>query len=251
MSTSGAKVSRIGYPVGTASDKQLAFSSEWPLLPIEAEGEITIEAPVGGGTVTQDIYTHNLGYAPVFLIDRLSGNKFFFPLWGWCDDEKIWFNGYITENITLRWKVFRRAIENNFTSENINTTDATQQIDSDYGILVSLPGKGIGSVDNRDFGIRSDMRQLMVAKSGYITEGIGGLSITHDLGYKAMYLAYVGAFDYSSGDAVLIPNTYRLGSEADDFLLGMTTTTLELTLYGYPAPPLAYIIFKDTLTSNG
>lgn len=77
MATSGVKVSRIGYDVNTASDKQLAFSSEWPLLPIEAEGDLTINPPVGGpGMVNQDIFTHNLGYEPVFYIQRADGGTF-------------------------------------------------------------------------------------------------------------------------------------------------------------------------------
>lgn len=253
MSDYGIKVSRTGFDVNTASDKQLAFSSQWPLLPIEAEGETVLTPAPGGGFVLEDIYTHNLGYAPVFVIDRLDGNPFFFPLWAWCNTTKIWFDGYLDEAITIRWKVYRRPIETNFSSVNVNVTDATQKIDADYGVLVSLPGKNIESTDKRDFCIRSDVRQLMVAKSGYIAEGIGGLTTDHNLGYKAMYLAYVGAYEYDEGlgEDVLIPNTYRLGSEADDFLLEMTTTTLTLTLYGFPFPPLAYIIFKDTLKDNG
>ena len=38
MSEYGIRVSRSGYDVDIASDKQLALSSDWPLLPLEAEG---------------------------------------------------------------------------------------------------------------------------------------------------------------------------------------------------------------------
>lgn len=247
MST-GARVSRTGFNVNTASDKQMAFSSDWPLLPIEAEGDITITPAVGGEYLTADIFTHNLGYAPVFLVDRVSGNDFFFPLWVKCNSTKMWFDGYLATAITLRWRVFRRPIDTNYDSPIFSSQDATKDKDDDYGLLVSLPGKKVSSTDKRDFSIRSDVRQLMVAKSGYIPAGVGGLEVTHNLGYKPMYLCYVGTFD---DDGVPVPNTYRLGSEADDLALTATTTTFKMVLYGYPWPAMAYILFKDTLTDNG
>lgn len=243
MSDYGAKVSRIGFDVNTASDKQLAFSSDWPLLPIEAEGEATIVAPGGGGPVTQDIFTHSLGYAPVFIVERISGDPFSFPLFYRCNTTKLWFDGFLTANLVVKWKVFRRPIKATLEVDNVNIVDATKKEDSDYGFVVTLPGKDISSTDKRNFCVRSDVRQLMVAKSGYIAEDIGGLTTNHNLGYKAMYLVYIGVYG--------TPNTFRLGSEADDLALTMTTTSLTLSLYGYPWPEMAYIIFKDTLTTNG
>jgi hypothetical protein len=249
MSDYGIKVSRTGLDANTASDKQLAFSSEWPLLPIEAEGQVTITVPSGGGYVTQDIFTHNLGYAPVFIIDRISGNPFYFPLWGWCNDEKIWFEGGLDESITLRWRIFRRAIETKYDGKNVNVIDSTKTDDSDYGILVSLPNKSVYSNDKRDFGVRSDVRQLMVAKSDYIPGDVGGIEGTHHLGYKPMYLAYIGHYDYNLGD--FLPNTYRMASEADDLSILVTESTVKIVLYGYPRPPMAYILFRDTLKADG
>lgn len=247
----GIKVSRTGFDVNTASDKQLAFSSQWPLLPIEAEGDITITPAPGGEYITQDIFTHNLGYAPVFVMDRVSGNPFFFPLWVWCDDKKIWFDGFLDEAIVLRWKIFRRPIETRYFGKNINIEDATKGADSDYGILVSLPGKSVHSTDKRDFGIRSDVRQLMVSKSDYMLDvsGTGVIRGVHNLGYKPMYLAYIGYYDYETGE--YLPNTYRLASEADDMALKVTEVDIQMGIYGYQTPSMAYILFKDTLKSDG
>lgn len=247
MSNSGAKVSRRGYDVNTASDKQLAFSSEWPLLPIEAEGEETVTGGSSPGTTT--LYTHNLGYAPVILVDRLSGTPFY-PLQAFCDTTKIWVYTYPGDSYVLRWKVFRRPIKTNYTSENINVTDATVgEADDDYGLLVSLPGKDVYSTDKRDFGVRSDCRQLMVARSGYTGGDTDYVSVTHNLGYRPMYLAYVqGQKDDFSG---FEENRFRLASEADDLLLTADNTTFSMTLYGYPWPEMAYILFKDTLGSGG
>lgn len=242
----GIKTSRIGFDVNTASDKQLAFSSSWPLLPIEAEGDETILAEDPPAPTVQAIYTHNLGYVPVFIVERTSGYVFAFQGSFHCDDTSLWFDGYVEEDMDIKWKIFRRPMLTNYEAPNVNITDATQGEDSDYGILVSLPGKDISSTDKRDFAIRSDVRQLMVANSGYTAEAASGLEVTHNLGYKPMYWTYVQA----EGDEGPIGGEYRLGSETDDLLITATTTTLTITLYGLPTN-FAYIIFKDTLTASG
>lgn len=243
MSISGVKVSRIGYDVNTASDKQLAFSSEWPLLPIEAEGDITISPPVGGpGMVTQDIFTHNLGYEPVFYVQRTDGGNFW-PGWCWIDDTKLWFDSYVSTDINIKWKIFRRPLKTNYTSANTDTTDATQVIDKDYGIYISRPGKDITSTDKRDFGVRSDVRQLMIAQSGYTTTPVYQKTVTHNLGYRPMFFLFMES-DGTPGD-------YTMATSASDFYVTATDTQLTWILYTPPERNYAYIIFRDTLTTNG
>lgn len=246
MSDYGTKVSRIGFDVNTASDKQLAFSSQWPLLPIEAEGDTTILVEDPPAPTVQAIYTHNLGYVPVFQVERVSGYEMFFQGDYHCDDTSLWFDGYVESDMVIKWKIFRRPLLTNYTAPNVNVTDATKQEDKDYGILVSLPGKGIESTDKRDFCVRSDVRQLMVANSGYTASEESGLVVTHDLGYKPMYWTYVRA----EGDEGPIEGEYRIGSETDDMVLTATTSTMTIALYGLPTK-FAYIIFKDTLTESG
>ena len=174
-------------------------------------------------------------------------------MWGWCNTTKIWFDGYSDTNIVVRWKVFRRPIETRYFGKNVNIEDATKSADSDYGILVSLPEKSVHSTDKRDFGVRSDVRQLIVSKSDYIPENIGVIRGVHNLGYKPMYLAYMGGFEYDAEleEDVLIPDSYRLASEADDLQLLVTDTSVQMSLYGFPYPPMAYILFKDTLKADG
>lgn len=243
MATSGVKVSRIGFDVNTASDKQLAFSSEWPLLPIEAEGDLTINPPVGGpGMVNQDIFTHNLGYEPVFYIQRADGGNFW-PGWCWINSSKLWFNGYVTVPINVKWKIFRRPLKTNYTSKNTNIKDATQVIDKDYGILISRPGKSIASNDKRDFGVRSDVRQLMIAQSGFTDTPVYEKTVTHNLGFRPMFFLFIES-DSTPGD-------YAMATSASDFYVTATDTRLTWRLYTPPNRNYAYIIFKDTLTTNG
>ena len=239
MSISGVKVSRIGYDVNTASDKQLAFSSEWPLLPIEAEGDIAISPPVGGpGNVTVTIFEHNLGYIPAFYVLRVSGGDFF-PYWVSCDVDKMYFFGYVSTDINLKWKIFRRPLKTNYTSANTDATDATQVIDKDYGIYISKPGKDVSSTDKRDFAVRSDVRQLMIAKTGYTTTPTNQLIVTHNLGYKPMYFFYIE----SESDR------YHFLTSAADLAISSTNDSLTTSYFSGHAN-FAYIIFKDTLTTN-
>ena len=136
-STFGTKVSRKGFDVKTASDKQLAFSSEWPLLPIEAEGTYSI----ADGWHTYDIYTHSLGYYPVFSVWAESGGKrFHLPETSgtYATTSKLSYEGYSDGAFTLHYKIYRRPVRTNYLSDNINTTDATEKDSGDYGMALKF-----------------------------------------------------------------------------------------------------------------
>lgn len=239
----GAKSSRRGYPVQTASDKQLSFSSEWPLLPIEAEGDVTISPPGGSpGNVTQTLYTHNLGYEPVFYANKTSGGFLTLGFFS-CDDTNLYFEGYVSEDINIKWKVFRRPLKTNFEAENINVTDATKEKDDDYGILVSLPGKNVQSIDKRDFGVRSDVRQLMIHKSGYTSSPVQSITVTHNLGYKPMYFVFL--------EDLSTTGKYLFATALDTLYITSTDTQITIGTSFPTARNWTYILFKDTLTDNG
>ena len=242
-STYGAKVSRKGFDVKTASDKQLAFSSEWPLLPIEAEGTYNIAS----GSQTYDIYTHSLGYYPVFSVWAESGGKrFHLPEQSgtYVTTSKLSYEGWAASAFTLHYKVYRRPIRTTYSSGNFSTTDATEKDSGDYGILVSLPGKDISSTNKRDFGVRSDARQLMIHQTGYSDNTLTG-SVTHSLGYKPIYWFFVES-PYSS-------SRYYPIAPTDDFVISSSDTVLSWELFGLPWDVWnwGYLIFKDPVNSNG
>lgn len=239
----GAKVSRKGFPVETASDKQLAFSSDWPLLPIEAEGTYSIAS----GSHTYDIFTHNLGYFPVFSVwAEYGGKRFHMPgqTGTYITTSKLAYNGYSGFAYTLHYKIYRRPLRTNYTADNLISTDATETDSGDYGILVSLPGKDISSTDKRDFGLRSDTRQLMIHKSGYEDDVLTG-SVAHNLGYKPAYWFFI---QYGTD-----LDRYAPVAPTDDFVISSDNTDLTWNFYAFPYTEFnwAYVIFKDPVNQNG
>ena len=256
----GAKVSRQGFDVKTASDKQLAFSSEWPLLPIEAEGVFKVTNDM---TQPVTIYNHGLGYPPVFSVYYTSD----FYESGWYEQSPVTFRtgtecGVDSDNLVwkdywysstpmyLYWKVFRRPITFNYQGPNHELTDSTKSSFKDYGAIVSKLGKSIGSPDLRDFGIRNDCRPSIIGQSSYglaeETPAIYRYEITHNLGYRPIYWAYY----WTAGNAVWRDLTPTYVTR-----MWVTTTKVRIeiqkNLWGMGRPQIALLIFKNTLDSNG
>ena len=243
----GIKVSRQGYDVHTASDKQLAFTSEWPLLPIEAEGTFDITT---SSSYDEDITTHNLGYVPVFMIWVETSSKKYcvgsaFPYNIYATTTKLHIADTAFDTGTIHYKIFRRPLLTEYDAGNLISTDATEKDSGDLGLIVSLPGEDVSSTDKRDFGVRSDMRQLMIHKTGYFDNSTNGANVTHNLGYKPMYWFYTENTFYNPAGA------YSIQSQTDDFIISATDTTLTYTFYGYPWLQHAYLIFKDPLNEAG
>jgi hypothetical protein len=243
----GVKASRQGFDVDTASDKQLAFSSQWPLLPIEAEGTKSVTASTA---YDQTLYTHGLGYVPAFMVwFEISGKRY--PISNgtflniWVDDTELHIDDTPASSGTIHWKLFRRDLLKNYDSGTLVSTDATEKDSSDYGLIVSLPGKSADSTDKRDFSIRSDVRQLMIHKTGYYDDSTNGRVVTHSLGYQPMYWLYLANTDKNPA------NSYSLAYQADDFRVFATTSTLTYVYYGFPFFKSAYIIFKDPVNAIG
>lgn len=70
------KIAKPGFDVKTATDEQLAYSSEWDTLKASAIGLENLTIPAASTSVDLDI-THGLGYAPAFFaLIRISGTTF-------------------------------------------------------------------------------------------------------------------------------------------------------------------------------
>lgn len=253
MTVYGAKVSQQGFDVRTAADRQLTYSSEWPLLKIAFQGTVTIP------DATQDvtIVTHGLGYVPAFwafdtgtYVAPFSGTKLCYP----GTSQFIVANGTALQwrgasrgagagAITLRYMLFRQDLSQAFTAQIIETAADSELTNQDYGILVSKPGYSVYDPDFRNFTIRSDCRSPMIHKTGTGSFGVGGgnVTVTHDLTYEPMY--YFWAKIASFGD-----DFWQMVATADDSYSEATSTTIKLAL-PYESQ-YSYMVFKDPMLLN-
>lgn len=78
------KISKPGYNVLTETDpNNLIFSSDYNTLKYFASGSASVSVGSGSYTHTQEevIYTHNLGYYPVFFVfAEINGDGLYHPL---------------------------------------------------------------------------------------------------------------------------------------------------------------------------
>ncbi len=65
MANYGIKVALAGYDTATATDQQLAFSSEFNTLKISTSGSGNVDC---NGVATTVQIAHGLGYVPAFLV---------------------------------------------------------------------------------------------------------------------------------------------------------------------------------------
>ncbi len=256
----GMKASQLGYDVNTAADYQLLYSSEWPLLKIEAQGTVTI-TDMGSDQV---LYTHNLGYCPLFWIYEVVGGNSY-PVgnttprittaqFGVNSTELKYFNNFASSGAyTIRYVIFRLDLESTFTAQTINLSPGSQTVIDGYGIKIAGPGKDIDSTDYRDFTVHSSTRSPMVhsvqAKTLSTSDptnpfyGAGAYSETwtHDLGYKPMYFIFIKLTTFGMGLG------YYCGMQGDgsgNQFLDFIGTTLRVSS-AFSGDIVSVVILKD------
>jgi hypothetical protein len=237
----GIKLSQKGYNVDTAADYQLAFSSEWPLLKIEAQGSFTIS----NGSVNQTIVTHSLGYNPMFWVTDTSETGRSYSVgrassakinatelaWRGADDGKP------STPVSGYYYIFRYNMRTNFTAEIIETVAAPRTIDGNFGLKVSKPNKDVKSTDLRDFVVTPECLSPQIHKTqfGDFTGPVFQETITHNLGYYPIYFFYIKD---STG-------YYKMISALDQQAVATATTTT-VTVSGVSTPGSWFVaIFKD------
>ena len=257
--TFGMKASQLGYNVNTAADYQLLYSSEWPLLKIEAQGTATIT----DSGADQVIYTHNLGYCPMFWIYDISGSnsglvgnftmQFNTSQFGANTTELKYFNNFATSGVHyIRYVIFRLDLDTAFTAQNINLSPGSQTLIDNYGIKVAGPGKSITSTDYRDYTVHSDTRSPMV--HSVLAQNIstpdstifpGGYSATwtHTLGYKPMYFVYIKSTSYIPGIGYY---TGMLGDGSGNQFLDFVGTSIRVSSFA-TGDRASIVILKDQL----
>lgn len=213
----GIKLSQLGQDVNDAADQDLVFNSSYPYLKIIARGKITLNAGV-----SQNIYKHNLGYVPGFLIYLLStSNGFFYaPSNSLLNSssiqdgdirinetqlEYISTNTFATDNYTIYYFIFDFDITKNYKAPVVKTSPIlSNDLTNDFGIKVLRNDKtNINSSDMRDFSIHSGTRTPLINEITYSnkieasTTGDYQLRQTLNLDYYPMFVVYT-AYNQSS-----------------------------------------------------
>lgn len=129
----GIKVAKPGFDVKTATDQQLAFSSEFDTLKIKQQG--TGQLTDTSRTVT---IAHNLGYVPTFMVHTqfssdgayfisplINTQPFFFPanngeILTWADSTNLYVKAQSGVGKTLQYMGNKDDIYSNF----LGTTDS-------------------------------------------------------------------------------------------------------------------------------
>lgn len=209
MSDYGVKLSRPGNDVLTAADAQLGFSSSWPTLKIEYQGSFNVNV-----NTNTTLYTHNLGYVPMFLAFKVSGGtSTSYNISGRvkasATDIKFFTFGAVgTETYYII--VFRLPILQSFTASIVDRPlEQLSDYDNNYGIKVALDGANTTSTDLRDYVIHSRALtpniHMVSTGTPNVTPGTYGAGTsawvaTHGLDYTPFTLCYYngGANDVTS-----------------------------------------------------
>ena len=256
----GMKISRQGYDVTTCSDNQLLWSSSFRLPVIIQSGTYSITDE----TSTQTIHTHNLGYVPLFFMQRrvTAGNP---QYWSFAhttgngdggavyvDTTKIWYNANgLGDPTKITFFIFNANIETAYTASIVDSDDDVQgAVSNDYGFKVSKEGSDVtsaGLADLQSFSGSSlagiPVRHQIIHKIG--TGSLSGslFTVAHGLGYRPMFLFYTkhGSDGYYCNPSHYSSDlTERIRTYAD-------TTNIYLKNGSGATLPLAYVIFKDPL----
>lgn len=247
---------RAGYGVDDANDRELSFNSEWPLLPIEAEGSFEVNNTLSSPTT---IYNHGLGYPPVFRV-YFEKDGYLQPvpdssLYGFgttCavdSSNLVWRDVYFSATpMNLYWKIYRRSIETNQDLDPYDLTAATTQSGEQGKIVIAMPNKNIDDNNPNEIAFNSNWKQLIIDSSKYGLADTSDpsyytITINHNLGYRPMYWAY-----YKNTN-----NEWQFISSLDVYRATVTTTSLSYKLsvgsWGGGTPTLALILYKSTINN--
>lgn len=259
MAGFGAKVSQRGFKTLTAADRQLLSNSSWPLLKIAFTGVFSIGNGGGVGcdatnvyfedvvTGRQILYTHGLGYPPMFWAIGDAINDGIRAIDG---------GGSVGQHLTFRLYVFRLPLNQTFQAPVIQPSDAAPIVtDPNYGIKVAKDGKNVRSTDYRDYVIHSATKSPLIHAVAIGTPNVGNgfagtvFTYTHGLGYTPMAFCFIKYGPHAADVGLSTDLWYAKGtpSGADFFPInvGPSNCTSEDTGYNPSSIISTFVVFKD------
>jgi hypothetical protein len=245
MGDMGIKLSQPNYDVKDAKDYKLIFSSSWPNLSIVASGTYTAT------NSTNTVFTHNLGYRPMYLVWELgSGTASFVNEYGGL---------FAVNSTTLRergpnglggkqfyYQIYAVDLDTPFESSDVQlgtADDIEATIDKNFGIKATKPGKDIYSKDFRDYVIHSRTRSPMVGKILQFNSSLVQ-SIPHNYGYAPiayLYGNYAGTLDTG------FLTFYEIApASSNGWFLATNSSTVEIDKSGTP-DNVRVVVLKDPM----
>lgn len=192
-------LSQLGYDVGSLSDINVLFSSDFRIPLIVLEGTVA-----GNGTVN-----HNLGYAPFVMSwvkTNTSATGGFDPGFSTTITKTQITYGY-SSSYTIKYRIYAIDIGKAFQAKSLRSPAApfvTSGV-KDMVLKVAKAGKDVSSKDLRDLNLDSSTRsiilhQVLTGACGTIASGdyagVHGYKFVPDLPYHPIY------FPFWSQDAI-------------------------------------------------
>lgn len=233
----GAKVSQPGVDVKFAADHQLLFSSQFYSLKIHAQGSTTITA----GDPLE--VSHNLGYIPA--VYAYEGASIFRQLR--VDSSKLYFDANPAIDHTFYYYIFRHDLTTTISQENIDTTATSTGASDDFGFVISKSGFDVSTATPKDMVIDSRYRSHIIHKGGTQTvTGSATVTISHNLGYVPMFLAYAKG-DNQTEVMNVSYNAIDASTFADSSNLTINFDPTSSFGYWTTSWDVYFIIFKDPI----
>ena len=222
------KVSKPGFDVKTATDKELAFSSDFIHPKLYTAGKIS---------GTDESLNHPFGHAPSTAGYILTSGKYFVqydlsPFAGYQFENTVYGKISTDSNvINLSVGVADRLIYLLFADPATPTPVSTSKIASGgYGWKMSETGVGVREAYDRQLSLASNFMALNIVQQGEITvsrpaggpfttvvEDSGFSDVTHDLGYPAHLILFNeqerGGLGYFPGPIGLVPGMTLINTE--------------------------------------
>lgn len=193
MADYGIKATLSGYDVDTAPDYLQSFNSSFPLLK-------TLSTSTSSGTVS-----HNLGYYPFHLIVSTSEpggiDQFAHTEWSVSTSQLVRQSG----SGSRRYFIFRQNLEENFTAPTLDGSGVQTEVNNDYGIKISLPGKSVNSNDMRDYALNTGSRSPAIHMVRHTTMSSGSGDYWYELDYNLSYSPLVFVFIKPRANGIGLP----------------------------------------------
>lgn len=233
MSDYGLKVSNAGQDVGTATDRDLQFTTDYSTLKFYQAG--TARVTSGNGTIT---IPHNLGFAPAFYVWRKTTAQNTFLSGG-----TTYPNSYIPVGVPNSW--------DNLGFSSKVSSGYIHAFSDNTNLNIAVSGAAAGTYDFKYYtlvDLANDYSGTSITKSGYgFKASKPGIDVTTAKEYELCYSSEYKALQYydvsSSTSSLSMPNataslmsTEVQGGDFVDFNHGLGYQPFYLAYYSiYPS----------------